>query len=260
MNVLILGSGFGLYGYLPAVYSFSKRIYLNEKYEKIFKNKKKLSKFKKKIEWFSRISDLEKKIDITIIAIRPNEQIKFLKKLISLKKRYKHFFLEKPIAKSPNQSVQLLKFLKKNKIRYSFGFIFKFLKWYKVLKTKKKNKRINLIWHIDRKKLNDNWKYDYKQGGGLLRYYGIHIIELIFNLRFDYIKKNLITKNSWKSEFVDKNKNNIVIDLKFSKKNKFSLTLNKSKILDAKNPFFKVIKPGLIDPRVKILKNILEGI
>ena len=48
MNVLILGSGFGLYGYLPAVYSFSKRIYLNEKYEKIFKNKKELSKFKKK--------------------------------------------------------------------------------------------------------------------------------------------------------------------------------------------------------------------
>ena len=37
MKTLIIGSGFGIYGYLPATIGFSK-IYLNQKYKK--KNQK----------------------------------------------------------------------------------------------------------------------------------------------------------------------------------------------------------------------------
>ena len=42
MNTLIIGSGFGLYGYLPSAFKFSKKIYLNNKYEKIVKKRKNL--------------------------------------------------------------------------------------------------------------------------------------------------------------------------------------------------------------------------
>ena len=48
MNTLILGSGFGLYGYLPAIYKISKNIFLNTKYEKKIKNRAELKKFLKK--------------------------------------------------------------------------------------------------------------------------------------------------------------------------------------------------------------------
>ena len=34
MNTLILGSGFGIYGYLPAIYGISKNIFLNIRYKK----------------------------------------------------------------------------------------------------------------------------------------------------------------------------------------------------------------------------------
>ena len=37
MNTLILGSGFGLYGYLPSIYKKSKNIFLNIKYQKKIK-------------------------------------------------------------------------------------------------------------------------------------------------------------------------------------------------------------------------------
>tara|TARA_B100000795_G_C22803371_1_gene443214 strand:- start:2043 stop:2336 length:294 start_codon:yes stop_codon:yes gene_type:complete len=37
MNSLICRSGFGLYGYLPAIYKLTNKIYLNRKYQKINK-------------------------------------------------------------------------------------------------------------------------------------------------------------------------------------------------------------------------------
>ncbi len=42
MNFLVIGSGFGLYGYLPAISIYSKKIYLNEKYKKFFLKEKNL--------------------------------------------------------------------------------------------------------------------------------------------------------------------------------------------------------------------------
>lgn len=258
MNTLIKGSGFGLYGYLPAIYSFSKTIYLEKKYKKILKKRSELTKYSGKVKWFSKISDL-KKINIVVIAQRPNDQIASLKKLIKLRKNFKHIFLEKPFGKSPTQSLELLKILQKNKLKFSFGFLFKFLKWYKVLNTKTSNDQIRFVWHIKKNNLNKKWKYDKLQGGGLLRYYGIHIIDLIYDLKFNIIKKNLISENKWNSEFVDKNKNHIIIDLKFSKKDEFYIIYNKKKISDFKNPFLASIKPQLIDPRIVILKKYIKN-
>ena len=37
MNTLIIGSGFGLYGYLPAIFHVSKKIYLKQQYEIFFR-------------------------------------------------------------------------------------------------------------------------------------------------------------------------------------------------------------------------------
>ena len=36
MKTLILGSGFGLYGYLPAAYKISNKIFLQKKYKNFF--------------------------------------------------------------------------------------------------------------------------------------------------------------------------------------------------------------------------------
>ena len=50
MNFLIIGSGFGLYGYLPAITNYSKKIYLNIEYKKFFPKEKNL--LKKQIKLF----------------------------------------------------------------------------------------------------------------------------------------------------------------------------------------------------------------
>ena len=74
MNTLILGSGFGIYGYLPAIYGISKNIFLNIRYKKKIEKRTELKKFLKKITWYNEENLKIKKIDYLIIAQNPQKQ------------------------------------------------------------------------------------------------------------------------------------------------------------------------------------------
>ena len=141
MNSLIYGSGFGLYGYLPAIYKFSSTIFLNKKYKIFFKSRNELAKFESKIVWYVNFNKIKHKIDYLVIAKRPSDQSKIIKSLIKKKKKIKHLFLEKPISITPKKSSKLIDILDKKKINYSFGFLFKYTKWYKLIKKKYQQKR-----------------------------------------------------------------------------------------------------------------------
>jgi len=260
MNTLIIGSGFGLYGYLPGIFYVSKKIYLNQRYKKIFLNRSELEKYSRKIIWYLDQNKIINNIDYIVVAKRPEEQSKIIKKLLNKENNLKHIFLEKPIDINTKKSIIFLNYLKKKKINYSFGFIFKYLPWYKSIKvelTKKQN--FEIIWQIDnRQKNNNHWKYSHTQGGGLVKFYGIHFIELFFSLNLVNIKKNIISKNCWEIVVGD-NKNNFVnLIVKFASKNNFLIKHNKKKIINSMNPFLKKITNNKTDPRSTILKKYIN--
>ena len=83
MNYNIYGSKFGLYGYLPAIFKNKKnKVFLPKKYFKFLKNRKDLNKYATRVTWYSRISEIKKKIKYCIIAKRPKDQIALCKKII----------------------------------------------------------------------------------------------------------------------------------------------------------------------------------
>ncbi len=152
MNFLIIGSGFGLYGYLPAISNYSKKIYLNIEYKKFFSKRKELTKYTNKIIWYKDQKKIIKYIDYLIIAQRPQDQFRLVKKLVKTQNKIKHFFLEKPIGINPNKSKLFINFLNKKKINYSFGFTLSYLNWYKIIKAnKKKYQTFNFVWQIKKK-------------------------------------------------------------------------------------------------------------
>ena len=140
MNTLIIGSGFGLYGYLPSIYSFSKKIYLNQKYKSTLYQRKELKFYLNKVKWYSLQSKIISQIDYIVIAKRPQDQFKEIKKIFLKKNKIKHLFLEKPIEVNPKKSINLINFLIRKNVKYSVGFLFKYLSWYKILKINKKKK------------------------------------------------------------------------------------------------------------------------
>ena len=251
MNTLIIGSGFGLYGYLPSAFKFSKKIYLNNKYERFIKKRKSLKGYIKKIIWYLDLNSIVSQVDYIIVAQKPKDQHSIVFEILKLIKP-KHLFLEKPISNNPKNSLKLIKILNKKKINFSVGYIFKYLSWYKFIKknlTKKKKFSIN--WEIKINKKNNLWKYNISEGGGLVRFYAIHLIRLLFDLRFTILKKYFF--------FSDKLKNDFYINLKLSKVDKFVLTFNDMVYYKSDNPFLKKIDKNN-DPRVNIINKYINDI
>lgn len=263
MNSLICGSGFGLYGYLPAIYKFTNKIYLNKKYQKIFYTRGELLLFESKIVWYKNIKKIIYLIDYLIIAKRPDDQIKIIQTILNNNNKIKHIFLEKPLSVNPKKSLNLFKICHKNKINYSVGFLFEYVSWYKLIKkkleSKKKINNILINWNIkkDLNKLN-SWKHNNQNGGGLIRYYGIHFIKLLSDFDFTIIRINEKKKNFWKLLIADKRNNTLYITLKYSINSNFSYKINSQKIKKFSNPFLSKINSKSIDPRCFFLEKYIR--
>ena len=261
MISLIYGSGFGLYGYLPAIYKFSTKIYLNKKYENFFNSRNELAKFESRIIWYNSINKIIHKIDYLVIAKRPEDQSRIIKSLLNKKNKIKHFFLEKPISSTPEKSSNLLKKIYLKKINYSVGFLFEYTSWYKLINNQIKNKKNNNIlirWNIKKNGTKELWKYNHNIGGGLIRYYGVHFIKLLSDFDFTIIKKNIINKNYWELNIEDKKKNRIKLLIRYSKISKFSYKINDQDLNKLNTPFFNKINCKLIDPRCFFLKKYIH--
>ena len=183
MKSIIFGSGYGIYVYLPAIYKFSKIIYLNKKYQYNFNKRKNIRKLNDKIIWYNQSHKKISKIDHIFIAKRPKDQLKIINKLEFNKLKIKRLFLEKPISNNPLNSLKLIKYLESKKINFNVGFLFKFTDWYNIFKKNNKvGGKYKILWKIKIKKKNKSWKYNTKDGGGLLRFYGIHLLRFLFDL------------------------------------------------------------------------------
>ena len=263
MNSLICGSGFGLYGYLPAIHKFTNNIYINKKYQKFFYTRSELVLFESKIIWYKNIKNIINAIDYLVIAKRPADQIKIIKILLKNSNKIKHIFLEKPISINPKKSLEVFKICREKKINYSVGFLFEYVSWYKLIKKKldntKKRNNILIKWNIksDVNKSN-SWKYNHQDGGGLIRYYGIHFIKLFSDLGFNIIKSNEINIKYWKFSINDKESNTIKIILKYSTNSNFSYRINTLKNKKFSSPFLNGINSKLIDPRCFFLKKYIS--
>lgn len=258
MNTLILGSGFGLYGYLPAVEVVSKKIFLEYKYKNKLQNLKISKKIFNKIYWYKNESNIIDKINVAVIAYPPIFQSKKIKQLLKNKKLVKYLFLEKPIDKNPSAARKLIKFLIKNKVKFSFGFIFKYLAWSKLINKKKNLKNIKIIWNIKKKNASNSWKYKSKFGGGLIRYYGIHFLKLFSENNYHKILINDLKKNHWTLQIQNSKKTVITLIIKYSNKDKFLIKTQNKNLISAPTPIIENIVSKKIDPRVKILKRYIN--
>ena len=256
MKTLIIGSGLGIYGSLPATIGFSK-IYLNQKYKKKIQKRKELKKYINKIVWYLDIKSIINKINYVIIAQKPKNQINIVRKILKYSLP-RHFFLEKPISNTPLRSLNLINLLNQKKIKFSTGYLFKYLKWYKFLKNNlNQNNKFKIVWEIKKNSNNNAWKYNHYEGGGILRFYSIHFIRALFDLQITKISKKTINKKQWYIKAQDIKNNSLDICVKFSNINRFKFYMNNTKIFAGPNPFLKKIIANN-DPRVKIVKNYLK--
>ena len=74
---MIFGSGFGLYGYLPALLELEyQSIRISTKYKEKIISRKDLSIYENHINWYENEKTALNKVDTVIIALNPSNQFK----------------------------------------------------------------------------------------------------------------------------------------------------------------------------------------
>ena len=181
IKVAIIGSGFGLYGLLPAFYSIKNCNVVGIS----GKNSKRMEdtciKYNlKRYENWEKMIEVEKP-DAIAIAVIPENQYKIAK--MALENNIA-VFAEKPLATSYQQSLELSNIATKKKLPNMVDFIFPEIPEWK--KTKDiidkciigKITSVNITWSFlsyDLENEVNSWKTNISKGGGALSFYFSHI-------------------------------------------------------------------------------------
>ena len=207
MRIGIIGGGFGLYGYLPALSQHRDvTILLPMRYQKRVKERADIRHLYSDIEWVNDNDAVLNQCDGLIIALPPVQQYEWVKKCLYYG-HINHLFLEKPLASSPELAHELLSNLILSKKKFRVGYNFRHTEWGQSVRKKTHGVK-QVHWHFRAHHYAENlktWKREHDQGGGALRFYGIHLIALLAELGYTdvtYSKMNMSSNNvsGWDAE------------------------------------------------------------
>lgn len=229
-NVAIIGSNFGISGYLPALKknkNYKIVLICCRSDESLTKLKKKFTKIKISKNWKDAFN---KNIDLIICSTIPKVQDKIINYNFKIKKS---IIFEKPISSSYQKSFLILKKLIKYKIKSEINLTFLyhnlFISLKKIIDSNKlgKVKKISIDWSLKNNSLlkkNYSWKIDSKQGGGIKNIYLIHILTYCYFLfnNFKIINKKLKTIKIFNKKIIT----HVNLRIQTNEKAKGSIKLN----------------------------------
>ena len=264
----ILGTGFGLYGYLPSILlNGYSQVIIPKKTKSKFMARKELKRFAPKILWAKDEDEVIKKCDVLAIVKPPKQQVKWVKKVIQINKKIKFLFLEKPIAQNPHAALQILKLLSKWNGNWNVAYLFRLFPWAsKFLSECKKQNNMCIRWGFMAHHFSHNlynWKRSHRQGGGPLRFYGIHLIALLADAGYISAETSKLNESSWHATFTGFNLPNVSIKINSrTKRNSFVVSTSGkeaiSKVLSG-SPFEINKRKNSLDFRVPILRKYIKS-
>lgn len=186
IKVGVIGSGFGLYGLLPAFNSTPSCEVVaicGQKTERLLNYCKSIGLKKIYTNWQKMLKNEE--LDAIAVAVIPGVQYKIIKFAID---KGLNIFAEKPLAVNFTQAEELLNLARAGKIIHMIDFEFPEInEWKKVKEILVKKtfgdlEQISLNWDFlshDIKNKIDSWKTNISQGGGALSYYFSHSLNYL---------------------------------------------------------------------------------
>lgn len=196
MRVAVLGAGFGLYGYLPAFCKLKHRVGTLLRYREKLCSRKELAAYDSQIDWVYEEADLFAAADGIVIAKPPFVQERYLNGILQGNRIEKRYFFEKPLAVTPQKAKYFLDRLVDSGYRFSVSYLFLYQPWYQsilsMLNAKAGDGEICITWQFMAHHFShcvDTWKSDHGQGGGVVRFYAIHLIAVAAGLGYTYVEQ-----------------------------------------------------------------------
>jgi hypothetical protein len=194
----IQGSGFGLYGYLAAIVGGGwGPVALPEAYRARLEERPELARFRGAVRWFADEREALAQSSAVVVARRPADQGPAIA-AIAARRGPQLLVLEKPLACEPAAAARCLALLIDARLRFRIGYNFRFTSWSpalaEALRRAGSQSTLRLQWHFlahHHRNALDTWKRRHSEGGGALRYYGIHLIALLAETGYTRVEYSL---------------------------------------------------------------------
>jgi predicted dehydrogenase len=188
----ILGAGFGLYGYLPALVGLrGQQVLLPARTRAQFDARAELRPFAQRIDWVADEDAALAAASGVVLALPPHVQPARTLDCLG-RGNIGWLLLEKPLAVDPAAARALLNRLGVGGKRFRIGYLFRHTAWGRALLASRPfwppGGGIAIRWcfmahHFSQGR--DTWKRRHAQGGGALRFFGIHLIALLAELGYN---------------------------------------------------------------------------
>ncbi|MDA9499780.1 hypothetical protein [Bradyrhizobium sp. CCBAU 11357] len=274
----ILGSGFGMYGYLPALIECGMKVALPERYRAVVGGRSELVQYVPEVIWCPGTEEALARASGAVVALRPADQADWMARLADMP-GIRELILEKPVAPTPQLAAQLIEAFERAGKRYRVGYTFRFMPWAERLRAVlgESTDGLSLDWtfmaHHYRANLT-NWKRFDASGGGALRFYGIHLIALLAELGYDDVAMSRLAgpsdaeTSSWNAVFtakglpsfalrIDSRAPHTCFSIAAGRRGKSDLA-----IVDQLDPFSSVQQSSMNvrDPRVDVLAQLCRSL
>lgn len=274
MIFTILGGGFGLYGYLPALIRCGHTVMLPERYRATLEQRSELKSFLKSVQWRASEDVIRDAADAMVISRRPADQTNWLRQFAATA-RATTIILEKPLGASPASALELLDLLAGTGKTYRVAYTFRFLPWARDLAAAVASNTpdpIDIVWkfrahHYLHEKYT--WKRRVSEGGGALRFFGIHLIGLLAELGYREVRESQCAASApdecekWSARFSSPGLRDcrILVDSNSSETAfRIGSTAGTSQIFGQGSPFPGAPRPDGLDNRVEVLESLCKSL
>jgi hypothetical protein len=271
----ILGGGFGLYGYLPALVNTNQlRVLIHKKNQPFLESRSDLTKYIPYVEFVGRLDDIFT-ADSLVFSVLPGIQEEIVRQLGSDKK-YKKIVLEKPLSLSPSSSDDVLEkaIALADSVRVGYSFVDSY--WGNLVREKNILKmpgeyQINWMFLAHHFRLNpSSWKIRHDMGGGVLRFYGIQLLAYLASIGEADVEYSKVfnDKNQnatrWHASFKIINGARVIVCLDTNSRVEcfdfYSLEGESKFKFNVPSPFFFEKAEETQDKRISVLEKVLESL
>lgn len=270
----IAGSGFGLYGYLPAVVEgLGAEVVLPAAAAEKIRARPELAAAMKGAHFVPTLEDAMDRAETLIIATPPARQVELVEAALG-RPNIKRLVLEKPLAPTPREAMALLARIKESGKRCRVGYSLLETQWHADLGWPRRGSpegALQLAWtfmaHHFAHGLR-NWKRLRDEGGGVLRFFGIHVVALAAAHGYDRVVESRLESfhpgepERWSAVFrgPEGPDLDVFVDSR-SDSRRFSLGQPRAPapLVELRDPFDLEQAEGEGDRRVGLLVRLLRG-
>lgn len=259
--ILVLGSGFGLYGHLAALALEHAPVATLTRYREAAERRSELVPLLDRVLWVDDEEGALADAEMTCLVRRPADNAAIADRLCEMGIGGL-LVIEKPVAPDPIGAKRLEARLGRGGRRWAVPYLFIYTDWYaQVVDRLRDGRSVRIDWSHQQSLLVRGWKQRGEDGGGALAFYFIHALALVEDA-LPGARLQLSDPGDAGTMRVraEGDAGSLTVAFMLAGRMSFEVSVEGETLFAAASPFGPVPAAGALDPRIPVLRRFYQSV